>query len=551
MGRGTNCGRSGISRRRCLHSHSSASVASVRVRLADAGLAVAAGAAWALAAPPRAWWPLLPLGVAALTVALHGRTLPARAALGAVTGLAFYAPTLWWIADFAVPGYAAVVLLESGLLSAASALVPAATQGRWSGGWWALPAVLVLLEAVQYRFPFGGFPLPALALSQVDGPFAAAAPLAGSPLVTAIAAIAGVAFAALVLVKGRRRRLAIAGTYLAIAGIPVLVGGAVTTQPAGSLDVALVQGGGPRGVFTDPQEVLERHLTVAATITGSPDLVVLPENVTDVAGPITDAPAGEDLSTLAARLNTALVAGVTEAEANRFRNAAVLWGPDGRVLDRYEKEHPVPFGEYMPARKLLERITDATDLVPRDAIRGRGHALLRSPTAPLGVVISYEVFFPGRVHEAVAGGGQIVLVPTNAASYVTDEVPATEVAAARLRAREFGRTVLQAAPTGYSAVISPNGQVVQMSRLGTPALLRERVPLRTGLTPYARIGDAPLIALALATVVSAALLGRHTTGPVHRPLLRMGPPSSLSVLREPLLRARRTRRASALGPTDR
>ncbi len=144
--------------------------------------------------------------------------------------------------------------------------------------------------------------------------------------------------------------------------------------------------------------------------------------------------------------------------------------------------------------------------MPRDAIPGQGEALLRSPGAPLGVVISYEVFFADRVREAVTAGGEVVLVPTNAASYVTDEVPALELAAARLRAREFGRAVLQAAPTGYSAVVLPDGEIAAHSQLGAPALLREPVPLRTGLTPYARVGDPPLVALALAALVAAPLL---------------------------------------------
>ena len=74
---------------------------------------------------------------------------------------------------------------------------------------------------------------------------------------------------------------------------------------------------------------------------------------------------------------------------------------------------------------------DAAALVPRDAIVGRGEALLGSPVGPLGVVVSYEVFFADRVREAVIAGGQVVLVPTSAASFVTGEVPAMEVAAAR------------------------------------------------------------------------------------------------------------------------
>jgi len=101
------------------------------------------------------------------------------------------------------------------------------------------------------------------------------------------------------------------------------------------------------------------------------------------------------------------------------------------------------------------------------------------------------VFFADRVRDAVTSGSQVVLVPTNVASYITPEVPALEVSAARLRAREFDRAVLQAAPTGYSAVILPNGAVAAQSKLGAATLLREHIPLRTGLTPYARVGDLP------------------------------------------------------------
>lgn len=94
-------------------------------------------------------------------------------------------------------------------------------------------------------------------------------------------------------------------------------------------------------------------------------------------------------------------------------------------------------------------------------------------------------------------------------------VPAIEVAAARLRACEFGRAVLQGAPTGYSAVIRPDGKVVAQSELGSAAVLRATVPLRTGLTPYARTGDLPALALAAGSLLLATLLGRRRSGPTR------------------------------------
>jgi apolipoprotein N-acyltransferase len=420
-----------------------------------------------------------------------------------------YAPTLFWLTDFSVPGYAVVTLVETALLAVAVALVPAAGIGRWSGGWWTLPAALVLLEAVQTRFPLGGFPLPGLALTQPDGPFAAAAPLGGSLLVTAVSATSGVALVALVLVRGGLRRLAATGAGTALALAPVLVAGVASTRPAGALDAVVVQGGGPRGlraVFSDPRDVTDRHLAVAEDIAGSPDLVLLPENVITVDGPVAGSLVDAQIGDLARRFGASVVVGAVEREGQGFRNAALLWGPDGRLLDRYEKEHRVPFGEYIPARAVLERLTGATALVPRDAIVGEGEALLASPAGPLGVVISFEVFFADRVREAVTAGGRVLLVPTNAASYVGEQVPAIEVAAARLRAREFGRAVLQAAPTGYSVVVLPDGEVIAQTELSEPAVLEEDVPLRTGLTPYAHLGDAPVVVLAVAGLVAAPLM---------------------------------------------
>lgn len=468
----------------------------VRPRTALA-LAAGAGSAWALAAPPRGWWPLLPLGAGLLAIALAGRGVRFRLGLGAVAGVVLYGTTLPWLTDFSPPGYVVMVVLQSALLAVAAALVVR---------WWALPGALMLLEAAQSRFPLGGFPLPALVHSQPDGPFVLAAPLGGALLVTGLAAAAGLAPAALVLLREARRRV-LTLTALAIGTLfPLAAGAAVSTAPAGTLDAAVVQGGGPRGtraVFTEPADVTARHLAVLDTVTGSPDLVLLPEGVVVVDAPLATTTDNDRLSERARQLGSALVVGVVEGEPDGFRNAAVAYAPDGRLVDRYEKQHRVPFGEYIPARTLLSKLTDATALVPKDAIIGRGTARLQLPTAVAGVVISYEVFFPDRVREAVRAGGRLVLVPTNASSYVGEEVPAIELAAARLRAREFGRAVLQAAPTGYSAIVLPDGQVRARSELGAPALLRESIPLRTGLTPFAHVGDAPPVILAVALILLA------------------------------------------------
>jgi len=451
-----------------------------------------AGALLAGGMPPREAWYLLPAGAAVLTWAVLSLPWRQRLTVGAVAGLAYFVPTLSWLTGFHPAGFGALLVVEVALFAAAMLLVDP-RRGRW----WTVPVALIVLEAVRARFPFGGFPVPGMALGQLDGPFAAAAPLGGSLLVVGLATGAGAAVAGLALAD-RRVRTLVTVALLATATTVALLLAAPAGEDTGTLRAGLVQGGGPRGipaVVSDAGAVTERQFLVSEDLPPDLDLVLWPESSLGVSGPVSDTPEAADVAELARRTGATVVAGLSESYDDGFRNAAVAWGPDGRILDRYEKVHRVPFGEYIPARGLFERVSDMTALVPRDAIPGRGPGLLRTPAGPLGVVISYEVFFSDRVRAAVPAGGEVVLVPTNAASYTTEEVPATEVAAARMRALEFDRAVLQAAPTGYTAIVRPDGRVVEQSGLSTAEVLSASVPLRTGLTTYARTGDGPVLAL--------------------------------------------------------
>ena len=83
--------------------------------------------------------------------------------------------------------------------------------------------------------------------------------------------------------------------------------------------------------------------------------------------------------------------------------------------------------------------------------------MLRTDAGTFGVAISWEVFFTQRVREGVQEGGEVVLNPTNGSSYWLTQVQSQQVASSQLRAIETGRWVLQAAPTGFSAVVDPDG----------------------------------------------------------------------------------------------
>lgn len=462
-----------------------------------------AGLATAASLPPSRWWPLGIIGVG-LLVPLTRFDARRRFLLGWIAGAVHFGIALAWMADFSLPGVVAAVALES--LFPAAALTIAGRRGPPAV---TLPAALVLAEAARQRWPLGGLPLGGLALGQAVGPLAPVARLAGELGIIAVAAMAGtgaVTFLGRGGATGRRTAVAALSTAAAI-----VVLGAVTPpgSPRGPLTIAAVQGGGPRGtraVDSDPAEVFARHLSASDQVTGPVDVVLWPEDVVDVAGPVAATAESRRLSDLARRLGATVVAGVVEGGGKRFRNAAVAWAPDGAIVDRYDKVHRVPFGEYVPARRLVARLADLS-AVPRDALPGRGPGRLETPAGRLGVLISYEVFFSGRARAAARTGASVLVVPTNTASYRGWQVPAQELAAARLRALETGLDLVQAAPTGYSAAVDASGHVRGRSALGHATVLTGAVDRRSGETPYTRTGDAPTVA---AAVVALAVIRWRT-----------------------------------------
>jgi apolipoprotein N-acyltransferase len=423
------------------------------------------------------------------------------------------------VTEFNSAGYVALVLHGMACTALAGMLVPA--RRRW-GTVLGLPAALIVTDWIRGRFPFGGLPIGGAALGQVASPLVPSARLGGTLLLTAMTGLAGAALAELVgaVASAVQRRPLRTGSVLRgavaiLVVMAVVLAGRLGPNGAGSgsrqtLQVGLVQGGGPRGlrgVYVDPQVVFDRQLQATAALKPPLDLVLWPEDVIQVDRPIGQTPEGRQMGVLAGQLGATVVAGIVEdVGTDRFRNAAVAWSPSGVLVSRYDKVHRVPFGEYVPGRSVFQHVANLS-LIPRDAIPGRGPGLLDTPAGPLGVLISYEVFFEDQARDAVRAGGQVLLVPTNAASYSTSQVPTQEVAAARLRAWETGRDTVQAAPTGYSAVIDHNGRVLARSVLGRHQTLTATVQRRTGRTIFVRLGDLPYVIVGLVGLLAASWSG--------------------------------------------
>lgn len=447
-----------------------------------------AGALVAFSMPPWGWWPLAIVGCAMYAkVAVHeGRRAPFRTA--AWWALGWFVPSLAWMWFLTVPGYLIVCALFAAFHGVAA--VVARFVGRTSDAHHrtALAVTHTLAEVLRLSVPFGGVPLATLAISQSQSPFVHFAGIGGVILVT---------FMVLLFSFGERRlRVAIAGAAILLVSVPFN-----TTSHEGDATYALVQGGGEQGTHVgdvDPRDVFLAHLAATRSIKENASLtaVVWPENVINITGNGLFAGSREltEISAEARRLGVPFIVGITEdAGGDAFTNAQVVVQPDGSVTDRYDKKRRVPFGEYMPLRSLLKTLGAPVDLVPRDAVPGETPGFVDAAGIRMSVAISWEVFFGGRVNEGIAGGGRVIVNPTNGSSYTWTILQTQQVAASRLRAREQGRWVLQVAPTGFTAFVSPSGDVRQRTAISEQRVITRAVELHSGRTVYSRTGNAPYI----------------------------------------------------------
>ena len=475
------------------------------------------GAVASMSLPPFGFWPLGPLGIAMLLLACEEHHIGRRSLTGFMFGLGLFVPGLWWAQHFNWYGALVLMVIESLFFAAAGA---AMTPGR--GRTLSAIGALTLAELLRETWPLGGLPIGGLPLGQTDGPLFDIARVAGplGLMLAIVVAGAGIRILTTALAAsgvGSRDAARRGAHSAALLGAVALVAVFAALAPSGghslgTRSVAAVQGGGRRGTSAeqvDPAAVTRAHLTATATVPVGTQLTVLPEDVVGLPGPLEGSWQLNALATQARRISTTLLAGVTTpAGTTEFNNFVVALDQRGTVIGTVEKVHRVPFGEYIPDRSLIAHLANITG-VPRDAVVGQGHEVLATPAGQIGVLISFEVFFSSRSSDVIAHGAQVLVVPTNTTSYPSAQMPSQELAAARLQAIETGRDLVQASPTGYSAIINHNGDVELRSALSHQAVLLGHVELRSGLTPYDRFGDWPVVLLSLACLVAGQIRARQ------------------------------------------
>ena len=483
----------------------------------------------ALAFPAADLWPLAFVALVPLLVATAGAPPAGALAVGGLSGTAFAAAHLWGL-TVAMAEFGGIARPLTALLLLLLAVYVGAYVGVFAAGWaWSarLPPVARLLfagalwAALEYARThlLTGFPWAFLAYTQYRNiPLIQVAAWTGVYGVSFLVALANLALTLLILhrhVWATAARVVLVGlaAFGAALGLPRLAH-RPPEEPA--LRVAVVQGNIPQGVKWSPAWRLRtaemyRRLTLEAART-APTLIVWPETALPFV--LTrDADAREWLGRLAVEARAFLVVGspdVTAASPPRYTNSAFLVSPERGITGRYDKIHLVPFGEYVPLRRLLFFADKLAQGAIGDFVPGAEPTVLAAPDFHLGVTISYEVYFPQEVRQFVLRGADVLANITNDAWYGRTAAPYQHLAMAVFRAVENRAYLVRAANTGVSAIVAPDGRIVARSEIFTEAVLTGEVRLRPRqafYTFYTHYGDLfAWITLAVATAAPVALV---------------------------------------------
>ncbi|MEV6652530.1 apolipoprotein N-acyltransferase [Streptomyces sp. NPDC051219] len=480
-------------------------------RLVPAGAAALSGVLLFLSFPPRPlWWLALP-AFALLAWSVYGRRLRPAFGLGYLAGLGFLLPLLVWTGEEVGPvPWLALAAVEALFVAAAGLGVALVSRLPLWPLWGA--AVWIAAEAARARGPFGGFPWGKIAFGQADGFFLPLAAVGGTPVLGFAVALCGFGlFEAVRQARTYRSTGALPRRTAAAAALAVLVPvtAALAARPLvdagaedGSATAAVIQGNVPRLGFdfnAQRRAVLDNHarrtVELAAEVkagkVAQPDFVVWPENSSDL-DPYANPDAYDVIDKAVKAIRAPVSVGAVIApETGPLRNTQILWDPEKGPIGTYDKRQIQPFGEYIPMRSVARVFSSDVDRVRRDFGRGSEPGVFGMAGTRVGLATCYEAAFDWAVRDTVTRGAQLISVPSNNATFGRSEMTYQQLAMSRVRAVEHGRAVLVPVTSGVSAVIRPDGEVEQHTRMFTPGALVAEVPLRSSLTPATRLGTIP------------------------------------------------------------
>jgi apolipoprotein N-acyltransferase len=485
--------------------------------------AAAGGAALSCAFAPLGLWPLAVLCPALLMWLWQDATPREGARLGFLFNAGtFLAGTYWllislptggapiWLAVFLWLGLSAIMALYHAALGYGCARwLPRTGALRWLVG---LPAAWLLIEWWRGWF-LSGFSWLSLGYSATDSPLAGLAPVIGVYGLSAALLLSAGALTALALGTTRVRIVA-AAALLVPWGAGAALKGVSWTHAAGpEVSVAIVQGAIPQDEKwldenRDTTLALYQKLTEQALGTA---LIVWPESAPpDTANDLV--PYLTALYREAHSHGSALVMGVLRAEGDGVDLDSVRYYNSVLALDSgqswYDKHHLVPFTEFFPVPHFIRSWLRLASLPYSDFTPGPAYQPpLAAAHLKLAATVCYEDAYGSSMLEPLRRDAADALVNvTNDAWFGHSSEKDQHLQISRMRSLEEGRYMIRAANDGISAVIGPHGEVVARAEEFRPVVLLSKVTPLLGLTPYARVGNWPVLVLAALALACLSVL---------------------------------------------
>lgn len=494
-------------------------------------LAVGGGVINAGAFPGLGWWPLIFLGTPMILAATIGHRFWRSLLVGTVAGFAFWGTHILWITVYLGPApWLALAGLQAvffglgltlvtvvwrvgdraltGRLSRL-AIVPVVVAGLWT-----------LREYITSNWPYGGFSWGRLAFSQSESPFGSLVAWVGiSGLTFAIALVS-----ALIVQVARGWRVGSTSPLPSLPGrrrmvpalVPCVLLALLALVPAfplvesGSIRIAAVQGNADAGLFSayTPGEILQDHFAATEPIFGQKvDLVVWPENATDI-DPLLYGQSASVLDRVTAQMHAPLITGTITTDGDKVFNSLLLWKSGEGAVAQYDKLHPVPFAEYIPDRAFWYPLApDLLKLIPRDYTVGSRPNVFDIHGVKAGLAICFDIVDDNLIRQMIAGGAELIVAPTNNADFGHTDENLQQLAIARLRSIETGRSLVNTSTVGTSAIIGPDGRTIDRLATFQPGTMVRNVPLSTTTTLSTLIGESlELVLSALGLVGLLALV---------------------------------------------
>jgi apolipoprotein N-acyltransferase len=394
------------------------------------------------------------------------------------------------------------------------------------------PLVWVATELGRTHL-FTGFPWVLLGYSQVTVlPIAQLASLFGVYGVSALVVSVSAALAVLAVGSaeaGRsardrhaadaRRFAPLALTLAIVTGVAiwgsVRIGRGDLLRSGAEVRVGLLQGNVDQADKWNDQraaEIFRRYLAMTRqAVAQGATFVLWPESATpyDFGG---DLQATDQMRGLARQLGVPILIGSDQVERGplpKYYNAAFMVRPDGSDGGVYRKMHLVPFGEYVPLRRVFffaSRLVQAVS----DFSPGESAVVLPVDGHVVSTSICYEIVYPDLVRQFVRGGSELLTTITNDAWFGPTSAPHQHFAQASMRAIENGRYLVRAANTGISGIVDPYGHVTARSPLYESAVIVGDARFLQATTIYARTGD--VLAYACVVVTAALLVAMRRSG---------------------------------------